>query len=216
VTAGPDEQPPADPTSVSGASPARLSTPEAEQAAVRRQAWWRDWRETAGLIRTWPPVQRVSGWWDDDPNRPTPWWLRLIALAVAIWLGILLALFAGFLTPYRIQGVLVPVSLVFVVAGLTAVTRFTYAVTRHVWLSIVPGVVWLIVSLILSGQTREGDLVLVSQLWVATVYLLVGSVTLGVLAYRMVVPRQGPRRQPPARPTPPGARGREFGKNPRS
>ena len=51
-------------------------------------------------------------------------------------------------------------------------------------------VLWLVLSLVLSGRTSEGDLVLISTNWVATVYLLVGSVTIGVLAFRMIVPRR--------------------------
>lgn len=193
-------EPPAD--DAVAASPLDSAPPiEEERDAVGREAVWKNWRDTAGLVRTWPPMRRLGRWWstswnDDDPSRPTPWWLRLIALVVAGWLGVLLALFAGFLTAYRLNGWLIPVSLVFVVAGLSAMTRFTFAVTRHVWLSVLPGVVWLIVSLVLSSRTREGDLVLVQQNWVATVYLLLGSITLGVLAYRLVVPRQpvAPRR----------------------
>jgi hypothetical protein len=115
---------------------------------------------------------------------------RVGALAVACWGAVLVALLGAFLTPYRWGAVLVPVSLLVAVAGLVAVTQFTYRVTDHAGLSLIPGVLWLIVSLVLSGRTTEGDLVLTQQNWVANVYLLVGSVTLGVLGYRMVVPRR--------------------------
>ncbi len=116
--------------------------------------------------------------------------VRAGAVAVACWGAVLVALLGAFLTPYRLGGILIPVSLVVVVAGLVAVTRFAYVATEHAGLSLVPGVLWLIVSLVLSARTTEGDLVLTQQNWVANVYLLVGSITLGVLGYRMVMPRR--------------------------
>jgi hypothetical protein len=123
------------------------------------------------------------------PSRPPTVGERIGAVAVACWGGVLVALLGAFLTPYRWGAVLVPVSLLVVAAGLVAVTQFTYRVTEHAGLSLIPGVLWLIVSLVLSGRTTEGDLVLTQQNWVANVYLLVGSVTLGVLGYRMVLRR---------------------------
>jgi hypothetical protein len=116
--------------------------------------------------------------------------LRLAGLLVACLGALLVAVLCAFLTPFRIGSFLVPVSLVLVVAGLTAVTRFAHTVTDHVGLSLIPGVLWLVLSLVLSVRTSEGDLVLISTNWVATVYLLVGSVTIGVLAFRMIVPRR--------------------------
>ena len=125
------------------------------------------------------------------PAEPPPsLGLRVAGVAVGGLGAFLLAMTGAFLTPYRIGSVLIPLSLVLVVAGLAILTRFAHSVTDHVGLSLIPGAVWLIFSLILSSRTAEGDLVLVQQNWVATGYLLVGSVTIGVLAYRMIVPRR--------------------------
>jgi hypothetical protein len=130
-----------------------------------------------------------------ESTAPEPLWLRLVGLLVAVVGAIAVALLGAFLTPLRIGSVLVPVSLVLVVAGLAVVTRFAHAVTEHIGLSLVPGVVWLVLSLVFSVRTTEGDLILISTNWVATVYLLVGSVTIGVLGYRMILPRRpGPSR----------------------
>jgi hypothetical protein len=124
-------------------------------------------------------------------GQPDPLWLRLAGLAVACVAALLLALLGAFLTPLRFGTVLVPLSLLLVVGGLVGILWFAKIATDHVGLSLVPGIVWLLISLILSSRTTEGDLVLTQQNWVGSVYLLLGSVTIGVVAYRMIVP---PRR----------------------
>jgi hypothetical protein len=125
-----------------------------------------------------------------EPEPRDPVWVRIAGLAFATMGGLVVALLGAFLTPYRIGTVLVPLSLVVVVVGLAMVTRFAHTVTGHPGLSLIPGLAWLILSLVLSGRTTEGDLVLIQQNWVASVYLLVGSVTLGVLGYRMIIGRR--------------------------
>jgi hypothetical protein len=137
-----------------------------------------------------PPSPLASGSTDPEPPQSNLLWLRLAGLAVACLGAVLVAVVGAFLTPFRIGTVLVPVSLLIVIGGLTAVIRFAYAVTEKVGLSLIPGIVWLVLSLVLSARTREGDLVLLQQNWVAVVYILVGSVTVGVLAFRMIVPRR--------------------------
>jgi hypothetical protein len=122
------------------------------------------------------------------PERPEPWWLKLTGLLVACVGALMLALVCAFLTPLRIGTVEFPLSLPLVVGGLVVVLRFTHAVTHNVGLTLIPGGVWLMVSLVFSVPTDEGDVVLM-QSWVPTLYLLLGSVTIGVVVYRMVLPR---------------------------
>jgi hypothetical protein len=136
-----------------------------------------------------PPPDSPGPAGPPEPAGPDPVWVRPVGLLVACLGALLVAVLCAFLTPFRIGSFLVPISLVLVVAGLTAVTRFAHAVTDHAGLSLIPGGLWLALSLVLSARTTEGDLVLISTNWVATVYLLVGSVTIGVLGYRMITAR---------------------------
>jgi hypothetical protein len=136
-----------------------------------------------------PPSQDVGP--PPAPKRFAEPWLKIGGIVVAAWGAVLLAAAGAFLTPFRIGSVLIPVSVLLVVAGLVVLIRFTHEVTGNVWLSLIPGVVWLLLSLAMSARTTEGDLVLVEQNWVATVYLLAGSVTIGLTAYRLFVPRRG-------------------------
>lgn len=126
----------------------------------------------------------------ESAPQPEPAWLRWVGLVVACLGAAVVTVLTAFLTPYRIGGFLVPISLLLLVGGLTVVTRFARDVTNHAGLSLIPGGVWLVLSLVFSGRTNEGDLVLISSNWVATVYLLVGSVTIGVLAFRMIIARR--------------------------
>jgi hypothetical protein len=121
---------------------------------------------------------------------PAPRWLRLAGLGVACLGALVVAVVSAFLTPFRIGSILVPVSLLVVIGGLTVVTRYAYAVTGKAGLSFIPGALWLILSLVFSAPTTEGDIILSSRHWVAVVYTLIGSITLGVLAFRMIVPRR--------------------------
>lgn len=124
---------------------------------------------------------------DSDPG-PRDAWLKAGGLVVGCLGAVLLAVAGAFLTPLRVGGVLVPVVLPLVVAGLALLLWFTRLTTGHVGLALLPGVVWLVLSLVLSASTTENDIVLAQNNWVAVVYLLLGSVTIGVTAYRMILP----------------------------
>ncbi len=126
---------------------------------------------------------------DSDPGRREVW-LKAGGVIVGCLGAVLLAIVGAFLTPLRLGGVLVPVALPLVVAGLAGLLWFTRTTTGHAGLALLPGVVWLVLSLVLSASTTENDIVLAQNNWVAVVYLLLGSVTIGVTAYRMIVPRR--------------------------
>jgi hypothetical protein len=127
---------------------------------------------------------------DGSAPRPEPGWLRWVGLLVACAGAVVVTVLSAFLTPFRIGGFLVPIALVVLVVGLAAVTRFAHVVTGRAGLSLIPGGLWLVLSLVFASRTNEGDLVLSATNWVATVYLFVGSVTVGVLAFRMIIPRR--------------------------
>jgi hypothetical protein len=127
--------------------------------------------------------------------------IRFGWLALGLWAAVLLALLGGFLTPFRIGSVLVPVSLVLVIVGNWLLVRLTYLATGSVGLSLLPALAWLLVTLALSRRTTEGDLVLAGNNWVANVYIIVGCVAAALPAYRLI----NPRPRPPANPDRPPA-----------
>jgi hypothetical protein len=113
---------------------------------------------------------------------------RWLGLFVGIWGGVLLAAIGAFYSPFRVGGVLLPLSVLIVVAGMILLVRFTYDATGHKWLSLLPGVVWLALTVMVSSRRTEGDLLLAQSNWVATAYLFAGSITLGVMGYRLFLP----------------------------
>jgi hypothetical protein len=118
--------------------------------------------------------------------------MRFAWLALGLWGAVLLALLGGFLTPYRVGGVLVPVSLVLVIVGNWLLVRLTYLATGAVGLSLLPALAWLLITLALARRTTEGDLVLAGNNWVANVYIIVGCLAAAVAAYRLMNPRPRP------------------------
>jgi hypothetical protein len=126
------------------------------------------------------------------PERDGPAWLdpavRWAGAAVAVWGGAVLGAFGAFATAYRVGTVLVPVALLFAVFGNAVLIRFAHRVTGRRFLALLPGLVWITLSFVASSRTTEGDLVLYQSNWVATVYLLAGSATVGLMAYRMLIP----------------------------
>jgi hypothetical protein len=122
-----------------------------------------------------------------EPPSSQRWQVAVSAagLAVAGWAAAVLAVTGAFLTPYRIGSVLVPVSLVLVAVGNTALVRFAFAVTGRLMLALVPGLVWLVVSFLGAERTDEGDLVLTADNWVAALYIVVGCLAIAVSAYRL-------------------------------
>ncbi|HEX6870836.1 MAG TPA: hypothetical protein VF163_07040, partial [Micromonosporaceae bacterium] len=111
---------------------------------------------------------------------------RVLGAVVAAWGGVLLATYGAFLTPLRVGAVLVPLSVVLAMLGNALLARFAYAVTGSRLLGLLPGLIWLVLSLIWSDRTTEGDLVLVGS-WVSTLYLFLGLTPTVVAAYRWFV-----------------------------
>ena len=117
--------------------------------------------------------------------------LRVGGTVVAVWAAVLLALIGAFLTPLRVGGVLVPLSVLVAIVGNAGLMRFAYVTTQHRWLAVLPGVVWIALAFVATSGTSEGDIVLTSTSWVGPVYLLAGSATVAVSAYRLL-PRLHP------------------------
>jgi hypothetical protein len=132
------------------------------------------------------------------PADPSPIWrwvdigLRAVGAAVAAWGGLLLAAYGAFITAFRIGPTLVPVALPLAIVGNAALIWFAHRVSGSKFLGLLPGLLWIAVSFVWSSRSTEGDLVLYDSNWVGPAYLLTGAATIGVCAYRMIVPPRRP------------------------
>jgi N-acetyl-1-D-myo-inositol-2-amino-2-deoxy-alpha-D-glucopyranoside deacetylase len=122
---------------------------------------------------------------DGESNRLLEIGMQVAGTVVAVLLAGLAAAYGAFLTPYRIGTSLVPISLVIAAGGNIGVIWFAYVTTRNRYLAMLPAAVWLVLSFLASSRTSDGDLILISTNWVATVYLLVGPVAIAVCGYRL-------------------------------
>jgi hypothetical protein len=129
--------------------------------------------------------------------------LRGAGAAVAAWGAVILAVYGVFITPLRVGTVLVPVALAFAVVGNLTLIWFAQQVTRNRWLALMPGGIWLIITIAASDRTTEGDLVLYQSNWVATAYLFAGAATITVAGYRIVTRRPAPAAVSPQDPDDP-------------
>lgn len=116
--------------------------------------------------------------------------LRVLGGVVAVWGAVLTALLEAFLVPLRLGGIRIPLSLLLAVACTILLMLFARAATGNRFVALLPGVVWFVVTIVLSGQTSAGDTVLVGNDWMPMALLLVGAAAVTVGAFLVVVPRR--------------------------
>jgi hypothetical protein len=117
--------------------------------------------------------------------------LKVAGTIVAVLLATLVGIYGTFLTPFRIGTALVPVSLLIAGGGIVAAVWIAYQTTGNRFLALLPCLAWLIIAFISALPTRDGDLVLLGNNWVAYVHLLVGLITAAACAYRLNQPSGG-------------------------
>ena len=125
----------------------------------------------------------------DDAARPWTGAERGCAYALVLLLTVLLALWGAFLVPFRVGGTLVPVSLVIAAVGNVLVGRAGARVAGSTG-AVVPGLLWVALTLVLSSRRAEGDVVVPGST-VGLAFLLVGALSSAV-AYGAAVLRPAP------------------------
>jgi Family of unknown function (DUF6113) len=126
--------------------------------------------------------------------------LRVLGALVAMAGGLVTAVLEVFLAPLRLGTVRLPLSLVLAVLGNLVLVWFTYRVTEKRAAIALPAVVWIVVMVLASGRTSEGDLLLTGDNWVGLLTILGGTIAFAGGAYRLIVPRRQLRSHPPSQP----------------
>ncbi len=127
---------------------------------------------------------------------PWPASQRRASLGLVLALTVLLALWGAFLVPFRVAGVLVPVSWVLAVVGNVALARAAGRLAGRTG-ALVVGLLWVVLVLVLSVRRAEGDVV-VAGTWVGSGFLLVGAGT-SAIAYGVAAGSRTPRERPDGR-----------------
>jgi hypothetical protein len=130
---------------------------------------------------------------DGRPAPAPPAWvdpaLRVAGGVIAVWGAFLLAVLGEFLTPLRIGSTLVPIALLIAISGPAVVMWFGYETTGHKLGALLPGLVWVAAVVPAVDRTSEGDFVLTQQ-WVAILYLFLSPIAAAVAGYRLLAPRR--------------------------
>jgi len=126
--------------------------------------------------------------------------LRVLGTLVGVAAAVVTAVLEAFLTPLWWGEVRVPLAVLLAVLTNLAVLWFTHEVTRSRLLTLLPGIAWMGVMIVLSARTTEGDIVLAGDNWVALGTILAGVAGYAAGAYRIVT-------RPPAATGPAGQAG---------
>jgi hypothetical protein len=133
---------------------------------------------------------------ESSPQPPSRALVTLIKVAGLV-ISVPAALFSGFLeiflSPLRVGGFLICVSVVAAVVGNWAIAWFTYTTVGRIRATALPGVVWTGLMLFAAGfRTDEGDYLIAGDNYVALVMIFLGSVTWAFFAYRTMIKRLPP------------------------
>jgi hypothetical protein len=120
--------------------------------------------------------------------------LRVAGVVISLLATILTAMLELFLTPLRLGGVPVGVSIVLAAVANPAIAWFAVTTTERRWALAPPWALWTVLMLAASGvRTNEGDYLIAGDDWVALVTILVGSLAFALYAYRMILGRRPAR-----------------------
>jgi hypothetical protein len=114
-----------------------------------------------------------------------------VIIVLACWLAVLTSTAEAFFTPFRMFGVLIPISAIAAAVVTPLLVLVPFRLTGHrVWV-LLPALLWVLTAMFWAQGTDEGDVVLAAKNWVAMAYLLVGSGAATFGAYRVLTRRSG-------------------------
>ncbi|MGA8115635.1 MAG: hypothetical protein WCA46_18395 [Actinocatenispora sp.] len=116
--------------------------------------------------------------------------VRIVGMVVVVWGSVLAALLESFLVPLRVAGFRLPLSLLLAVVGNILFMYMAKWATGRRFLALVPGLLWFVVTIVMSGQTTEGDTVLIGGDWMPLALLLLGAGSVAVGAFLTVAPHR--------------------------
>jgi len=136
------------------------------------------------------------------PSRALELVIKVAGLVIAALAAILSGILEIFLSPLRVGGMLIGVSILIAAVANYAIGWFAHSTVGRRSAVALPWAIWTLLMLFAAGtRTHEGDYLIAGNNWIALVMILVGSLAYAVFAYRMILkplPAVPPR--PPVRP----------------
>jgi hypothetical protein len=120
--------------------------------------------------------------------------IRTAGVVISLLATVLTAALELFLTPLRLGGVPVGLSILLAAVANPAIAWFAVTTTERSWALGPPWALWTLLMLGAAGiRTDEGDYLIGASDWIALVTILVGSLAFALYAYRMILNRKPAR-----------------------
>jgi hypothetical protein len=122
------------------------------------------------------------------PGKALDTLIKVFGVLISVVAAILSGFLEIFLSPLRVGGFPLCVSVVVAVVGNYAIGWFAHTTVGRRWAVGPPWAIWTVLMLYAAGgRTTEGDYLLSGDNWVAMAMILIGSLTYAVFAYRMIL-----------------------------
>ncbi len=121
------------------------------------------------------------------PSRAAELSLTVIGSVLAVLMAILTAVLELQLSALRLGGVFIGVSVIVAVVANYGIAWFAYRATGSKWAVVPPALIWLGIMMIAAARTSEGDVLLAANNWVGLVMIAAGSLTFGVVGFRLIL-----------------------------
>ncbi|TDB72644.1 hypothetical protein [Micromonospora sp. KC723] len=113
--------------------------------------------------------------------------LRVAGGIVSAVGGVLAAVLGLVLTPVRVGGHLIGVSVPVTIAAAIVLSWFAYATVGRKWALALPALPWFALTAVAAVRTAEGDLLLTGDNWVGLAMITAGAMTFAVMAFRRIL-----------------------------
>ncbi|HEX2771034.1 MAG TPA: hypothetical protein VHN18_01230 [Micromonosporaceae bacterium] len=121
---------------------------------------------------------------DDDPLVDLA--LRVAGGVIAVVAAVVTAAAELILSTLRVGGTLIGLAALIAVVANVLLSRFAYVTVGRKWAVALPAVAWFVVIFIAATGTAEGDIGLAANNWVGLAIVTLGSLTFGVMAFRLI------------------------------
>lgn len=127
----------------------------------------------------------------DDDDALVDLALRVAGGVVAVVAALVTAAAELILSTLRVGGTLIGLAALVAVVANVLLSRFAYVTVGRRWAIALPAVAWFAVIFTAATGKTEGDIGLAANNWVGLAIITLGSLTFGVMAFRLITSSPG-------------------------